>query len=198
MTSSIVGAVITSLIILGGLYAIARNLFVFFVDQVRGHPGTWWFDRPYLFRSLAWTFTLFWLFGPYDVLQLGTQGLRWLAFGFYIVAAAAWLWILRVSFLDGIAQRGLKSGPSWARWLGFGGHATLTFLIQLVCAGALGYVFLRAGLSSPLVWVVVVAFLIGTAGMSLWRMSVLIGPGHTFGERMQHVLGGREAGPPHQ
>ena len=192
-TPHYIGTVIAALIILGGLYAIARNFAVFFIDILRGSGGKQWFNRPYLFRALAWAFTLFWLYGPYTDLHLTQTNERILAFGFFIFASAAWLWVLRVSFLDGIPQQELSSGPAWAKGIGWNGHATLTYLIQLVCATILGLIFVSFGKDSPLYWLLVIPFLIGTAGMSIWRISTLTAPGETLGEHLQHALAGRDA-----
>jgi hypothetical protein len=199
--AEVIGALIRALIILGGLFAIARNLGIFFIGGLRGHSGQRWYNRPYLFRALAWTFTLFWLFGPYygtsNVFQLTENQTRITSFVLFLLAAAAWLWVERVSFLDGIPQQILPAGPAWARGIGWEGHATLTYLIQLVCAAAFGLIFVTFGVTA-LAWLVVLPFLIGTAGMAFWRFSCMIGPDHTFGETVQHMLGGRDAGPPHQ
>jgi hypothetical protein len=200
MTVQVIGAAIRALIILGGLYAIIRNLGIFLVGVARGQQGKSWYNRPYLFRALAWCFTLFWLFGPYyspyNVFQLTHDQSNIVAFTLFLLAAAAWLWIERISFLDGIPQQELPNGPAWAQRLGWEGHATLTYLIQLACAAALGLLFV-AFAKSGLVWLVILPFLIGTAGMSFWRFTCMTGEDHTLGEKLQHALGGRDAGPPH-
>jgi hypothetical protein len=200
--AEVIGAIIRALIILGGLFAVARNLGIFFIGGLRGHAGQRWYNRPYLFRALAWTFTLFWLFGPYytpnNIFQLTESQTRITSFALFMLAAAAWLWVERISFLDGIPQQILPKKPAWARWLGWEGHATLTYLIQLVCAAAIGLLFISVTSKSiALAWLAVLPFLIGTAGMAFWRFTCMVGPDHTFGEVMQHVLGGRDAGQPH-
>ena len=200
MTQQFVAAIIRALIILGGMFAITRNLGIFFAGELIGHSGKRWFDRPYLFRALASAFTLFWIFGPfvpqYNVFHLTITELRTASLALYLLAAAAWLWIERISFLDGIPQQELPQGPAWAHWLGWQGHASLTFVIQFLSAAALGILFVVFG-NSALRWLVVLPFLIGTAGMSFWRFTTLTGDNHSLGERLQHVLAGRDVGPPH-
>lgn len=200
-----IGATIVSLVILGGLYAIARNLVVFIVDLMHGHGNKAWFDRPYLFRVLAWVFTLFWLFGPYKSLHISTFQTQALSFALYVCAAAAWLWLLRIGFLDGIPQTLFNQGPAWAKHLGWHGHAAITYGIQLICAAGIGLVFVLVGSQqlagiparSPLVFLLVLPFLLGTAAMSLWRISSLTSQIHTLPERVAHLVGGRDAGAPH-
>jgi hypothetical protein len=206
----IIAAIIVALVMLGGLYAIARNTAVFLVDALRGHPGKAWYDRPYLFRALAWIFTLFWLFGPYTSLPLNDSQRQILAFALYILTAAAWLWILRISYLDGIPQQQLVRGPSWAKGMGWHGHSLLTYLFQLVAAVGIGVLFNLLGShqlfgldpndpsSKPLFFLVALPFLLLTGLMSLWRVSLLLGSEpHTLGEQVQHLVGGRDAGSPH-
>lgn len=200
-----VAAIVVALIILGGLYSIARNLAVLLAETARGQQSKAWYDRPYLFRVVASAFTLFWLFGPYQALHLNAGQVQALGFSLYLIAAAAWLWLLRISFLDGIPQHLLKLGPAWGRGLGWQGHLGITYLVQLLCAAGVGLGFTLLGASSfhtsapkvPIALIVVVPFLLITAAVSSWRISLLAGPDHTVGERLLHVIGGRDAGPPH-
>lgn len=210
MTGQIIAAVIVALIMLGGLYAIARNTFVFLADALRGHQGSAWYDRPYLFRALAWIFVLAWLFGPYTSLGLDAGQRQALAFSLYILTAAAWLWVLRISFLDGIPQQQFRLGPSWGKRMGWTGHTVITYIVQLVAAAGIGVLFTLLGsgklfgidpnttAAKPLFFVVALPFLLLTGLMSMWRVSLLMGPEHhSVREQVRHLVGGREAGPPH-
>ena len=200
----IIGAVITALIILGGLYAILRNFAIFLVDGLRGHPGKAWYNRPYLFRAIAVTATLFWLFGPFyganDVLHLSADQQHITLFALYIVAAATSLWVLRIGFLDRIPQSMLHLRTNRRGFISWGTLAIVSYLIQLACAVAVGLLFAFApgGSQSLGVRALVLVFLLASAFTSLWRMSYLAGPdNHTLTQQMEHVLGGRDAGPLH-
>ncbi len=210
MYGHIIAAVFVALIMLGGIFAIARNTVIFLVDTLHGNAGKAWYNRPYLFRGLAWFFTLTWLFGPYTSLGLDTTQQQIMAFALYIVVAASWLWVLRVSFMDGIPQRQFKLGPAWGIRLGWSGHATITYLFQLLSAAGIGVLFVLLGAnrllglnptdpsSKPLFFLVVLPFLIIIGLMSMWRVSLLMGGvTHTPIEAVQHIIGGREAGPAH-
>lgn len=201
MTQQLIGAIISALIILGGMYAIVRNLFVFLVDEVRGHPGKAWYDRPYLFRMLAWAFSLLWLFGPYEALNLGDEGRRLATYAAYVLSAASWLWVARVSFLDGIPQHLFHLRTRQTKEMSWHSLAGLTYLGQVLFAAAFGALFIFITADSTFVEVIVrvaaFVFLIGTAFMSLLRMDYLTGVDHSFTESMQHVIGGRDAGQTH-
>jgi hypothetical protein len=194
---TLIGAIISGLIILGGLYAIIRNFAIFLFHITIRQRTKPFYNQPYLFRTLAWIFTLFWLYGPYSSLHFSQEGEKWLAFTFYMLAAVNWLWVARVSFLDGIPQQEFQLGPSWAHVIGWQGHATITYLIQVMCAAGLGFIFISVELSSILRWALVVLLFLISIILSTWRISIQTGHDHTLSERLQHALGGREAGPPH-
>lgn len=204
LDAQFVGAIIAGLIILGGLFAIVRNLVVFFIDLLRGADGKPWSDRPYLFRALAWIFTLVWLFGPYagryDVLHLTHEQQQFTTLGLFVLTAAAWLWVLRVSFLDGIPQQLFHLRTRQTPAMSWQGIGTLTYLFQLLCAIGLGvlFVFVAQDINPIVTQVLVVVLLLGTGFMSVLRMNYIAGADHTLGEKIQHVLGGRDAGQPHE
>lgn len=204
MVLHIIGAVITALIILGGLYLILRNITLFLTDALRGHPGSAWIDRPYLFRAIASTATLFWLFGPYrganDALHLTGNQQQWVAFSLYLTAAAAWLWILRINFIKNIPADLLPQRTRQPGRLSWQGIGVIGYLAQLVLAAGVGalFAFGPGGAQSILVRLGVLVLLLASAFTSLWRISfVAAGPDHTFAQRLQHVVGGPTAGPPH-
>jgi hypothetical protein len=203
MPAQIIGATIAALIILGGMYAIVRNLAVFFLDMFRGFGGKAWYNRPYLFRALAWAFTLVWLYGPYagkyDALHLSVDQQRGVTLGLYLAAAASWLWLLRVSYLDGIPQHFLHLPTRGQRGISWHGMGNVTYLLQLLCAAALGvlFVYFSGDINAIILQVAALALVVITAVLSLWRTSYLAGMEHTFRETAIHVFGGRDAGPPH-
>ncbi len=200
--SHIIGAVFTALIILIGLYTILRSFTLFLVDGLRGVPGVAWYNRPYLFRAIAVTATLFWLFGHFkgqqDSLHLPAEQQRLVLFGLYVLAAAAGLWVLRIGFWRSIpaAMRPLRTNrPGYISW---GTLAGVSYLIQLACAVAVGalFVFAPGGAESWLVRIAVFAILLISAYTSLWRMSYLAGPDNdALRAQMDQVLGGRPAAP---
>lgn len=210
----IIGAVVTALIILGGLFTILRSFARFLADSLRGHPGKAWLDRPYLFRAIATTATLFWLFAPYhganNALALDDSQQQWTSFGLYIVAAVAWLWMLRISFINSIPADMVPLRTKQKGRLSWQAVGAIGFLVQLIFAAGVGALFafttniesalafIPSGLLSVLERVAVLVFLLASAFMSLWRTAfAAAGPDHTFAERLQHVVGGPTAGTPH-
>ncbi|MBA3825821.1 MAG: hypothetical protein H0X24_18215 [Ktedonobacterales bacterium] len=201
--SHIIGAVITALIILAGLYTVLRNFTLFLVDGLRGLPGVAWYNRPYLFRAIAVTATLFWLFGPFygkqDSLHLPTDQQRFVLFALYVLAAAAGLWVLRIGFWRSIpaAMRPLRTNqPGFISW---GTLAAVSYLIQLTCAITVGLLFAFApgGTGSWPVRIAVFAILLISGYTSLWRMSYLAGPDNdALRSQMEQAFGGRPAAPP--
>ena len=214
MVMHIIGAVITALIILGGLFTIIRNFARFLIDSLRGHPGKAWIDRPYLFRAIAATATIFWLFAPYhdtnNTLNLDASQQQWASFGLYLTAAAAWLWMLRISFLNSIPAEMVPLRTKQKGRLSWQAVGVIGFLVQLLFAAGVGalfafttniealFAFIPSGVLSVLERVAIFVLLLASAFMSLWRTSfAAAGPDHTFAERLQHVVGGPAAGPPH-
>jgi hypothetical protein len=195
MSAHLAGAIISGIIILGGVIAVFYNLERFFIDELRGHRGKSFFERPFLWRAIASAFTLFWLFAPYSQIGLDDSQRRLLAFALFMIMAAAWLWLVAVGYLAGLSPQQRQVGPAWAHGLGWSGHLALSYLLQLVCAAALGYLYVQFS-NTQLLWILLVPFLIGTIGVSSWRMALLT-PNHTLAQRMQHVLGGHDPVPPH-
>jgi hypothetical protein len=201
----VVGAVIAALILLGGLYTILRNFTLFLVDSLRGHPGVPWFNRPYLFRALGVLALILWLYGPYsgvnNTLQLTGEEQRLTAFALYVIAAANGLWTLRISFLTSIPPALLPYRTHQRGRISWRDLATVSYLLQLVLAAAIGslFAFFPDGIQAILARIGVLALLLGSAFVSLWRTSYItaVGPEHSFAERLQHVVGGPDAGPPH-
>jgi hypothetical protein len=206
MVAHIIGAVVAAIIMLAGLYSILRNVVLFLNDQLRGHPGKWWVDRPYFFRALAWTATLFWLYGPTfaaTALSFNENQLRLSVFVLYMVAAASFLWVLRVSFINSIPAtiRPIRTRQAWI--ISWNGIALSTYLLQLVFAAGIGAIFAFADGTNQAWWMLVLGrlavlvLLVGSALASLWRTSYIAGPEpHTFRQRMDHVIGGTEGGHP--
>ncbi len=172
MSLQIIGAVISSLIILWGFVAIARNLFAFITHLLDVESQQHWYNLPHGFSAAAWTFSLFWLFLPYDNLHISRTSNQKLAFALYLLAALAWLWTQRINFLNNLPADVRKEGVCWGKSLGWNGHMFLTYLIQAVCAAALGVIFLLFGSQSYLLLLMLIPLVIGTAGVSLWRLSL--------------------------
>lgn len=202
MAGAIVGAVIAALVILGGLFSALRYLVLFLVDQLRGHPGQAWFNRPYLFRSIAFTATLFWLYGTNftaTALQFGAEQQRLASFVLYLVAAACFLWTLRISFLNSIPAEVRAVRARGSGLTGWGMLAGSSFLVQVVCAAGVGALFAFPPANLPWYGVVlarlgVFVLLIISALASLWRTSYLAGPAHhTLSQRWEHVIGTHDA-----
>ncbi len=195
MVPQIIGAILAIIIILGAMYGIIRNVVIFLFDAMRGNASTPWFQRPYLFRALAWTATLFWLYGPYtgnnNVLQFTADQQHITAFALYVVAAAGWLWVWHINFINRIPQHMLN--------LRFGAHGRTgwhwlsgqIYLVQLGIAIGVGALFAYAPVSISPILLRLAAFvlLLGSGFASLYRATYLIGPGHTLGERIQHAIG---------
>jgi hypothetical protein len=198
----IIGAVLTALIILAGLYTVLRNFTLFLVDGLRGQPGVAWYNRPSLFRAVAVTATLFWLFGPFtgkqDTLHLPIDQQRLIVFGLYVFAAAAGLWVLRIGFWRSIptAMRPLRTNQRG--YLSWGAIAAVSYLTQLTCAIVVGvlFVFAPGGTESWFVRIAIFAILLISGYMSLWRMSYLAGPDNdALRAQMEQAFGGRTASP---
>jgi hypothetical protein len=206
MVAHIIGAVVAAIIMLAGLYSILRNVVLFLNDQLRGHPGKWWVDRPYFFRAVAWTATLFWLYGPTfaaTALGFNENQLRIGVFALYMLAAASFLWVLRVSFINSIPATIKPIRTRQAGIISWNGIALSTYLVQLVFAAGIGAIFAFADGTNQAWWMLVLGrlavlvLLVGSALASLWRTSYIAGPEpHTFRQRMDHVIGGTEGGHP--
>ncbi len=172
MSLQIIGAVISSIIILWGVIAIARNLFAFITHFLDFESQEHWFNLPHGFRAAAWTFSLFWLFLPYDNLHIARASNQKLAFVLYLLAALAWLWTQRISFLNNLPADVRKEGVCWGKSLGWNGHLFITYLIQAICAASLGIIFLLFGAQSYLLLLMLIPLVIGTVGVGLWRLSL--------------------------
>ncbi len=202
MVGHIIGAIVAAVIMLAGLYSILRNVVLFLADQLRGHPGTWWVDRPYLFRAIAWTATLFWLYGPaFESTALGFQEnqQRISVFVLYMIAAASFLWVLRVGFINSVPAAIKPIRTRKAGIMSWNAIAATTYVVQLVLAAGIGAVFAFVeGTGQPwwmtvLTRVGVLVLLVASALVSLWRTSYIAGPEpHTFRQRIDHVIGGPE------
>jgi hypothetical protein len=204
MAGAIVGVVLAALIILGGLFSALRYLVLFLADQLRGHPGQAWFNRPYLFRAIAFTATLFWLYGTNfeaTALRFDTSEQRVASFALYLLAATCFLWTLRISFLNAIPAEVRAVRTRGSGLTGWGTLAGTAFFVQVLCAAGVGALF--AFLPANLPWYSVVLSRLGvfilfiiSALASLWRTSYLAGPAHhTLSQRWEHVIGTHDADP---
>jgi ABC-type amino acid transport system permease subunit len=216
MVPQIVGAILGIIIILGAVFGILRNVTIFLIEAVRGDTNRPWFQRPALFRAAAWTATLFWLYGPYtgdnNVLHFTADQQHNTAFALYVIAAACWLWVWHVNFLNGIPQNmlhlrfGARGGTGW-QWL-----SGRIYLVQLIIAIGVGTLFVYApnwisaytpnwlpGWVLPVLARVVALILIGGSAIaSIYRATYLIGPGHSLNERIQYAIGEYDAQHPAQ
>lgn len=194
-----IAAVIAALIILAGLFSVARNLYLLITHRRQEPAQRAWFDRPYLFRALAWTATLLWLYGgefEKNMLNFSTDQVRVAAFVLYMIAAACFLWVLRGNFHNSLTPDLLAMRTRQRGVIGWRGIELTTYAIQLVFAAGVGTLFAFVDTSAQPWWGIVLirvgalALLIASGIANFWRTSYLAGPGkHTLRQRFEHVIG---------
>jgi hypothetical protein len=197
--ANMIGAGIAALIILAGLFSVARNLYLLVAHSRRGQDHRAWFDRPYLFRALAWTATLFWLYGgefEKQALHFSPDQVRVAAFALYMVAAACFLWVLRGSFHNSLTPELLAVRTRQRGVIGWRGIEWITYIIQLIFAAGIGALFAFVQANGQPWWATVLirlgalALLIASGIANFWRTSYRAGPGkHTLRQRFEHVIG---------